>query len=280
MRGMAFYEAYEVAMESIDKRELCTNVASMLCDVYDGFRNSVEEALHGISVIPTVAWLRANVNAAEVMVWPLILIIFGCCIIILLKKFANEVNYKSFMINSITELKQILGYDADLDIPFDFKKANSIWKNLGYCSLLRQDVIRFILKKSNSSAETDEEIGGVCKYLCEVLAWSGMRHFTVIKENLVKPQSVILLHPRIVREVEAFAEACETVKSHFCPQFFMFLAPMLDVSQVEASTFPTLIAIAQELERKDDNGPTSANGADWIVVQDLVKLHREKHACL
>ncbi|CAI8590290.1 unnamed protein product [Vicia faba] len=278
-RGMAFYEAYAAAKESNDEKELCTNVASMLCDVHDGFRSSVEEALHGIGVIPTVVWLPADKDVADGLVWPLILIIFGCCIIMLLKKLTDEVNFKYFMNNSISELKQILGYDADLDIPFDFEKAIEIRRDLGYSSRLRQDAIRFILKKSNSTAQKDRKISGVCHYLCNVLAWSEMRHFKVIKESLVKPKSLILLHPRIARQVEAFTKACESVQSHICPQFFMFLAPVSDVIQARPSRFRTLIAIAQELERKGNNCPIPVKGADWKVVQDLVKLHRDTYGC-
>jgi len=33
-----------------------------------------------------------------------------------------------------------------------------------------QDTVRFIMKKSINSAESDEEIDSVCQYLCNVLA--------------------------------------------------------------------------------------------------------------
>jgi len=66
------------------------------------------------------------------------LVYFGCCILILFKKFTNEENYNTFMANSIRELRDRAKCDPDakLDIPFDFKKANAIRTMLGACSIL------------------------------------------------------------------------------------------------------------------------------------------------
>ncbi|RHN72994.1 hypothetical protein MtrunA17_Chr2g0293711 [Medicago truncatula] len=260
--------------------ELCTNVGSMLCDVYDGFRNFVEEALYRIGVRPVVLWLPSD-DTAEVY-WPFILVNFACCIIMLLKKFTDEINYHTFMIEFINELKEIIGYDADLDFPFDFKSANAIRTNLGGSSRLCQDTIRFIMKKGIHSVETDEEIGVVCQYLYNVLAWSEMRHFILINDMLVKAKSPVFFDPRVSKEVNDFTEACRAIKSHICPQFFMYLAPKEAMSKVEPSRFPTLIAVAQELQRKDNNCSTVAEleltsmvGEDLETVKDLVKIHRQ-----
>jgi len=163
-RGIAFYLAYDAAVESMDTvGELCTSVGSMLCDVYDGFRNSVEEALYRIGVKPVVLWLPSD-DTTEVD-WPFILVNFACCIIMLLKKFTDEINYHTFMIEFINELKEIIGYDADLDVPFNFEKANAIRTNLGSCSRLCQDAIRFIMKKSINSVESDMKLI-VCVNIC------------------------------------------------------------------------------------------------------------------
>ncbi|PNX94662.1 hypothetical protein L195_g017840 [Trifolium pratense] len=252
MRGMAFYEAYEAATESMDNKELCTNVGSMLCDVYDGFRSSVEEALYGIGVRPTMVWVPSDDHTAQglVLVWPFILLNFACCIIMLLKNFTDEVNYKTFMINFITELKEIIGHDADLeDFPFEFKRANAIRTNLG------------------SSAR---------------LSWSDMRHFTLINDMLVKPKSTVLFNSAITNEVENYLEACSVITSHICPRFFMYLAPKVALSKVDPMRFPTLIVVAQELERRDSTCSNvgefelaSMDGVDPEIVQDLVKLHRK-----
>jgi len=286
MRGMAFYESYEEAMQSSDYNELCTNVGSMLCDVYHGFRSSVEEALYGIGVKTTVVWLSSDKITTEEIVWPFILVNFGCIIIMLLKNFTNEPNYETFMIKLISELKEIIGYDADFDFPFDFKRAIAIRENLGSCSRLCQDAIRFIMKKSNNSVERDQELGVVCQYLCNVLAWTDMHHFTLINDLLVKPQSPVLFHFRVSQEVENYTEACSAITSHICPQFFMCVASKVALSKVEHSRFPTLIAVAQELERKGKNCSvgadcelTSTDGADPTMIQALVKLHLKFYAC-
>jgi len=60
----------------------------------------------------------------------------------------------------------------------------------------------------------------------------------------------------------------------------MYLAPKEAMSKVEPSRFPTLIAVAQELQRKDSNCSTVAEfeltsmvGEDLETVKDLVKIH-------
>ncbi|CAJ2662607.1 unnamed protein product [Trifolium pratense] len=282
MKGIAFYEAYEAAMESMDSRELCTNVGSMLCDFYDGFRSSVEEALYRIGARPTVVLLPSNYDIAGGFVWPFMLVNFCCCIIMLLKKFTDEVSYITFMINFIDELKEIIGYDANWDFPFDFKRANEIRTNLGSCSRLCQDTIRFIMEASRNLVKIDKEIADVCQYLCNALAWSEMHHFRLINDMLVKPKSPVLFRSAVSREVKKYIEACNAISSHICPQFFTCLAPKVALSKVDPSRFPTLIAVAQELQRRDNNFSTagafeltSIDRADPTIVHTLVKLHRK-----
>jgi hypothetical protein len=138
------------------------------------------------------------------------------------------------------------------------------------------------MKKSINLAESDEEIDSVCQYLFNVLAWSGMRHFTVINDMFVKAQSPVFFDPRVSKEVNDFTEARRAIKPHICPQFSMYLAPEATLSKVEPSRFPTLIVVAQELHRRDGSCSivgefelTSTARVDPKTVQDLVELHRK-----
>ncbi|PNX77664.1 hypothetical protein L195_g033633 [Trifolium pratense] len=290
--GMAFSVAYNTAKNSNNNKELCVNVSSMLCNVYGSptvFRTSTEAALNRIGVRPSkVVWLpymakECNIDKNEIpqLEWPTILVYFSCCVLVLLKKFTDKESYSDFMSRCICDLRELVGFDPDakLDIPFDFRRANVIKTMLGSCSTLRHDVIKFILRKSNWG---DAEIGGVCQYLCAELAWSGMRHFSLINDVLVKPQSPVLFDDRVLSEVEDFTEASEAVASHICPQLYMSVASYFEMLMVHSSRFPTLIAVAQEVKKGDTSCARSSAsdseviltaGADPITVKALVNLH-------
>ncbi|KAK2448453.1 hypothetical protein QL285_007714 [Trifolium repens] len=293
--GMAFSVAYNTAKNSNNNKELCVNVASMLCNIYGtptAFRTSTEAALNRIGIRPSkVVWLpymakECNIDKNKIpqLEWPTILVYFSSCVLVLLKKFTDEESYSDFMSRCVCDLREIVGYDPDatLDIPFDFRRANVIKTMLGSCLTLRHDVIRFILRKTNWG---DAEIGNVCQYLCKELAWSQMHHFILINEVLVKPQSPVLFDDRVSSEVEDFIEASEAVVSHICPQFYMLVVSYFEMLMVHSLRFPTLIAVAQELKKgeEDTDGGSSSGtnseviltaGANPIMVKALLNLHR------
>ena len=73
-------------------------------------------------------------------------------------------------------------------------------------------------------------------------------------------------------------EACSVVMECNYPQFYSFMAMNADLLMVEASRFPTFIAVAKVLYRGDKNSSTVedisfAVGANPNTVQSLVKLH-------
>ena len=176
----------------------------------------------------------------------------------------------TFMTNSIRELRERA-------IPFDFKKANAIRTMLGSCSILCKDAISFLLKYINCE---NSGIGSVCQYLGNLLAWFDMRHLLLMNDFLVMPQSPVLHDLRVSREVENLNEAIAKVTSYPYPQFFVCMASNLERLKVEASMFPTLIAVVQELERGDNNNNVadfesiSTTGANPSTVQSLVTLDK------
>ncbi|XP_058723592.1 uncharacterized protein LOC131595297 [Vicia villosa] len=293
--GMAVSVAYHTAKHSNNNKELCLNFGSMLCNVVGTrilFKSSVETALNRIGIRPSkVVCLpymakECNIDKNNIpqLEWPSILVYFACCVLILFKKCNDKDSYNSFMSNCINSLCEMVGYDPyiKLAIPFDFYRSTVIKTKLGSCSTLCHDVMRFILRKSNWG---DEVVGGVCQYLCNVLAWSEMSHFILINDVLVKAQSPVLLDHRVSSEVDDFVEACEAVVSHVCPQFYMLVVWYFEKLMVHSSKFPTLIAVAQELKRGDRDTNCSAStfsnseviltsGADSATVKDLVNLHR------
>lgn len=286
--NLAFRVAYKMAKQSKNNKELCAHVGSMMCAVSEGLRSYVETALKRLGIWPRVVSLpsgaeKLNINVDEVtkMDWPTILVIFGCCILLLFEHHTDEESYKTHMSNRIRELQGRVGYDpasADLDVPFDFTRAKAIRTMLGASSTLREALVRYMM---GNIMYVDSGAGSVCQYLFSVLSWSGMYEFTVMTKVLVKPQSPVLNDPSVSSEVENLIEACEAVSSHPHPQFFMHLASLAEQLKVDCSRFPNLFVVAQELDR-GGNGSSIANsvitsmpGVKLTTVQALVKLHRE-----
>jgi len=132
------------------------------------------------------------------MDWSSIYVYIGCCIVVLFKKFTDEENYKNFMIRSIHEMKVKAGCDPadeNFDIPFDYRKANAVRTMFGAQFKFRSDAITLLVNTMNDS---DTRLGGVCKYLCNMLSWYEMEHFNLLNDMLVNPRSPVLLDPRVL----------------------------------------------------------------------------------
>jgi len=123
-------------------------------------------------------------------------------------------------------------------------------------------------------------IASICHYLGNLLAWVDMRHLVLMNDFLITPQSPVLRDPRISREVEKLEEAITKVTQHPYPQFFMCMVSNVELFKVEPSMFPTILAVAQELERGDNNNNVanlesiSTTEANPAMVQSLVTLHQ------
>jgi len=106
-----------------------------------------------------------------------------------------------------------------------------------------------------------------------------MRHLVLMNDFLVIPQSV-LFEIRVSREVENLIEAIAEVTSYPYPRFFVCVASNCERLKVEASMFPTLIAVAYKLEKGVNNNnieifeSISTTGANPSTVQSLVTLHK------
>jgi hypothetical protein len=59
--------------------------------------------------------------------------------------------------------------------------------------------------------ESVEEIDSVCQYLRNVLAWSEMRHFTLINDMLIKAKSHVFFTPLVSKDVNDFTEAYRSI---------------------------------------------------------------------
>ncbi|KAJ1420838.1 hypothetical protein SESBI_13985 [Sesbania bispinosa] len=265
--SMAFRVAYDVATRSKNNKELCASVGSMLCDVSYGFKVSVVEALDGIGVKPCFVRLpseahKHNIEQDKVpeMDSPTISVIFGYCIILLFTD-TNNACYSTYMSECFRELQRRAGCDpagTKLHIPFNFREANAIRAMLGASLSLRQTLIRFLIGTTNRVVTG--ALGPVCQYLCSILSWSGMHELVLMKEVLVKPQSPVLIEPCVSREAGNLFEAWEAIGSSSVPQFFKHMASNEEQLKVEHSRFPTLIAVAQKLD-KEYNGSNFANSA-------------------
>ncbi|KAL5097793.1 hypothetical protein RYX36_002120 [Vicia faba] len=222
------------------------------------------------------AWGNAR-DFGKLLDWPTILVYFGCCILILFNKFTNEESYETFMKNSIRQLRERARCDpvAKLDIPFDFEEANAIKTMIGSCSILCSHSIEFLLWHMNCQ---NSGIGFVCQYLANELAWMDMHHLVLMNDHLVTSKSPVLRDLRVSREVEDLNQAIAKVSSHRYPQFYMFMVSNLERFKIDPSMFPTLIAVAQVLEKGDNNvtnlESSSTKAANLSMVQSLVTLHQ------
>ncbi|KAL5102449.1 hypothetical protein RYX36_006776 [Vicia faba] len=298
-------KTYWEAIGSTYNKQLCIYICCMINEISSEFLTSVITALDAIGIkpdlYPSKTYYPTNVEGntyvcptdnklrielfsdnharglSKLFDWPTILVIFGCCILVLFNKFTTEENYKTFMTNSIAQLRERARCDPDvnLDIPFNFKEANAIKTMIGPCSMLCNDSICFLLKHMNCQ---NSGIGLVCQYLGNELAWLDMHHLVLMNDLLIAPQSPVLGDPRVLREVESLSQAIAKVSSHSYPQFYMFMVSNLERLKTEPSMFPTLIAVAQVLERGDNNvtnlESSSTKAANLSIVQSLVTLHQ------
>jgi len=96
---------------------------------------------------------------------------------------------------------------------------------------------------------------------------------------LVRTNSPILSDSRVLAEADNFEKVCLAVTSHMYPQFFNHLCSVSELSyfDFDLSRFPTLFAVAVELEKGGDgsyaNESVAISGANQRKVKDLVKLH-------
>ncbi|AES64885.1 hypothetical protein MtrunA17_Chr2g0293691 [Medicago truncatula] len=285
-----FTTAYKVAVVSENNKELCICVCAMITYVSAEFQNPALTALGAIGIKPN-AWRSTIDNYTRWGIqtyagyqtmnfdWPSILVYFGCCIIVLFKEFTTEESYNIFMTNSIRELRVRAKCDPDatFGVPFDYNKATAIRTMIGGCSLLCKEAIKFLFKYMNCESSA---IGPICHYLGNLLAWVDMRHLVLMNNFLIMPKSPVLEDPRVSREVENLEAAITKVMQHPYPQFFMCMVSNVERYKVEPSLFPTLLAVAQELERADYNNNVanfksiSTTDANPAIVQSLVTLHQ------
>ncbi|CAI8590295.1 unnamed protein product [Vicia faba] len=302
-------KAYNEAICSTYNKQLCIFVCCMINELSSGFLTPVITVLDAIGIKPTVypsetyyqtfdeqkiyvcqtdnklrihqfVDNRERGNArglCKLLDWPTILVYFGCCILILFNKFISEENYKTFMTESIRHLRERARCDPDvkLDIPFDFKEANAIKTMIGSCSTLCSHSIEFLLWHMNCQ---NSGIGFVCQYLGNELAWMDMHHLVLMNDYLVTSKSPVLRDLRVSREVEDLNRAITKVSSYRYPQFYMFMVSNLERFKIEPFVFPTLIAVAQVLEKGDYNvtnlESSSTKAANLSMVQSLVTLHQ------
>ncbi|CAI8590296.1 unnamed protein product [Vicia faba] len=206
------------------------------------------------------------------------LCIFVCCMINELSSgFLTPVITVLDAIESIRHLRERARCDPDvkLDIPFDFKEANAIKTMIGSCSTLCSHSIEFLLWHMNCQ---NSGIGFVCQYLGNELAWMDMHHLVLMNDYLVTSKSPVLRDLRVSREVEDLNRAITKVSSYRYPQFYMFMVSNLERFKIEPFVFPTLIAVAQVLEKGDYNvtnlESSSTKAANLSMVQSLVTLHQ------
>ncbi|KAL5097792.1 hypothetical protein RYX36_002119 [Vicia faba] len=105
-----------------------------------------------------------------------------------------------------------------------------------------------------------------------------MHHLVLMNDYLVTPKSPVLRDLRVSREVEDLNQAIAKVSSYRYPQFYMFMVSNLERFKIDPSMFPTLIAVAQVLEKGDYNvtnlESSSTKAANLSMVQSLVTLHQ------
>jgi hypothetical protein len=86
-------------------------------------------------------------------------------------------------------------------------------------------------------------------------------HQSAMAQNQV---TTVLFDDRVSSEVEDFIEASEAVGSHICPLFYMLVVSYFEMLMVHSSRFPTLIGVAQELKKvEEDTDGGSSSGSKF-----------------
>ncbi|GAU48148.1 hypothetical protein TSUD_302810 [Trifolium subterraneum] len=253
-----------------------------------GFRNSVEEALHGIGIRPHFVSLPSQAQEHRIVIsdlpefeWPSILTMFGYYILVLFKIDSELFGTGSYpyspLAKRVDELKAKVGccHRKYLGIPLTEEVENSIRIMLG-THALRTFVINFLINNSN---HPDPKSCSLFHYLNYVLSWSGdLRVCSLFMyERLVKTKSPVLADYRVKAEVDNLEETIKAIVSHTYPQYFNHLCLVSELLYLDVSRFPTLFAVALELEMKatgHHHYSPHISKADSTTVRELVNLHR------
>ena len=262
----------------------------MLCYVVPEFRKPVEAALKEIGVSLRFVSLPSQAHENNIVDSKLpqlnrfyILVIFGYCIFLLFN--ARKEVYWYNRCSEPTSTDRIyalctkLGFPPynDLHIPFNQQNEYAIYTMLATPSL-RFSFILYIMENLDNE---EIRIHNLCDYVSfnlSGLSWFGdMYVFSVINDRLVKTKSPVLSDSRVTTEVSNLSVTSRAV-GNYLKYFYYFSHLCLDseLFLFDVSRFPTLFAVAMELDRGCSAlyKYNDISGADWTIVLELVKLHR------
>jgi hypothetical protein len=180
--ALAFRTAHHFAKKSKNNKEICACVASMLCSVVPGFKNSVVESLNATGIKPCFVSLPSQAHQNNIVVseiplldCPSILVIFGYFLILILKTpnspntFSDPYTYSNYPTNYIHELQAKVRCDPSnkfgLGIPFDYTKAYPISTMLGSPDLC-ETLKKFL---NNAANHPNSQIRNMCGYLSQLI---------------------------------------------------------------------------------------------------------------
>lgn len=285
---MAFSAAYDATKDSKNSKELCTYVGSMLCFVVPEFRKPVEAALKEIGVslrfvsLPSQAHENNNVDSKLPQLNRFyILVIFGYCIFLLFNARKEVCWYNRCSEPTSTDriyaLCTKLGFPPynDLHIPFNQQDEYAIYTMLATPSL-RFSVIVYIMENLDNE---EIRIRNLCDYvsfnLCGLSWYGDMYVFSVINDRLVKTKSPVLSDSRVTTEVYNLSLTSLAVGNFKYFYYFSHLCLDLELFLFDLSRFPTLFAVAMELDRGGRvlYKYNDISGAVRATVRELVKLH-------
>ncbi|CAH9051904.1 unnamed protein product [Cuscuta europaea] len=289
--GDVFALALDEAAKTSDDLCLCTNVACALSILLPDLKDELFNALYQLGVSPMVVSIPSQADEHLITfddipeyTWLHILVRGAFCIFTLFRT-VSPAHYTPCMLKRFQALKGIVGCgpNAEIPIPLNQSKANTLRMKLGSNRALIKRIIELILGFKNESGC----IASVMRYVAKILSYNVRDDFSFIYYTLVKYESPVLSDPRVEQDVIKLEEALELMKDSDYPQFTRYLASTADLFKLDGSQFPTLMSVAQKVKAEElRSGASSGSetnhyqfvlsksfGADKDLVKDLWRIH-------
>ncbi|XP_016487842.1 uncharacterized protein LOC107807902 [Nicotiana tabacum] len=182
------------------------------------------------------------------------------------------------MAKRIRAISAKVGHDPGerITVPFSLEAANRIKIKLGSSSYLKKQIIYMLLEQQRGS----DQFANMWSYLVMILSWNEMHNINFCYEMFVRTRSPVLTDYRVAADAGHLYNALCKISKFAYPQFFKYLAPLVDLHVLNRSLFPTLFTAAAMLKLDEQgynsvrNFLTAGNPNAHETALALVELHK------
>jgi hypothetical protein len=272
-----------LVVQEEDLQQASVSALNILCVAYPGLDPAMGPLLERMGIrqekikIPSEAAANA-IPTPEFIFNPRHLGVIHAMLFILMFKNVTNVNYDNFMSRRITALRAIVGL-AETDSTglrlMSIEKAQNFKAIIGNNPLIKKEIVEKVLPYTALNADAD---AAAMMYAVRISAWADMTVITFIVDEILRPNSPILRHPKLMGEVFNLRDALTAISKCQFPQFFKTVASPPEKGLVERSKFPVLSSVAWEIRKAEFPsltqfvGQTSASNSS--LVAELLVIHR------